>query len=215
VWYPLSIRRATWVWSSVAVMGRPRLPKSRELSAVPIARYFVIVGGALAVLLLIAGWSLPELPDRFPGRPDIIDGATIRIESARKWPEKVVFDTNQPTISPASIDMAPARDLVERLPDERTDQTSVDPLANSMPKPKPDARPIVAYHPPMRARRKRGRAVPSTHVVRVRGPNELQRSVDECCRFELVGGRATSRAASRNRVARRDPWTGWYFPDAN
>jgi hypothetical protein len=27
---------------------------------VPIAKYFVVVGSALAVLLLIAGWSLPE-----------------------------------------------------------------------------------------------------------------------------------------------------------
>ena len=26
----------------------------------PIAKYFVVVGSALAVLLLIAGWSLPE-----------------------------------------------------------------------------------------------------------------------------------------------------------
>jgi len=75
-------------------MGWPGLLKSWELSAVPIARYFVVVGSALAALLLIAGWSLPEPPASFPDRPEIIDRATIRIRSERKWPEKVVLDTS-------------------------------------------------------------------------------------------------------------------------
>lgn len=196
-------------------MGRSRLPKSPELSALPMARYFAVVGGALAVLLLIAGWSLPELPDRFPDRPDSIDAATIRIESARKWPEKVVFDTNQPTISPPSIEAVPTRELVERLPDEKVDRTRVNSLANSMAEPKPDARPIVADHPLMRAKRKRARAAPSAHVARARSPNELQRPTEECCWFEPIDRRAPSRPAARNRVARRDSWTGWHFPEAN
>jgi hypothetical protein len=50
-------------------MGWPGLLKSRELSAVPIARYFVVVGSALAALLLIAGWSLPEPPGEFALTP--------------------------------------------------------------------------------------------------------------------------------------------------
>jgi hypothetical protein len=106
----------------------------------PIARYFVAVGSALAVLLLIAGWSLPELAASFPDRPDIIERAAIRIKSERKWPEKIVLDTNQPTIPPPSIEVTTAQQLVERLPDEMTDQTSVDSVA----KPKPDLRPIDA-----------------------------------------------------------------------
>jgi hypothetical protein len=54
---------------------------SRELSAVPIARYFMVVGSAL-VVLLIAGWSLPEPPSSFSDRPEIIDRATNRIIEA-------------------------------------------------------------------------------------------------------------------------------------
>ena len=177
----------------------------------PIARYFVVVGSALAALLLIAGWSLPEAPASFPDRPEIIERAAIRIKSAHKWPEKVVFDTNQPTFSPPSIEAAPVQQLVERLPDEMTNQTSVGSLA----KPRADARPIDAHRPPARAKRKTARAVPSTRVARVRSSNELQRLGEECCWFEWTDRRATSKAASHKRVARRDSWIGWHFPEAD
>jgi hypothetical protein len=182
---------------------------------VPIARYFMVVGSALVVLLLIAGWSLPEPLPSFPDRPENIDRATIRIKSARKWPEKVVLDTNRPTFSSPSIEVVQAKESVEHLPDEMTDQTSVDSLVKSMAKPKPDARPIIAYHPPMRAKRKKARAVPSTHVARVRSPDELQGLGEACCWFEPTDGRAKSRTGSRKRVARRDSWTGWHFPEAD
>src|SRR4051812_29117252 len=111
-------------------MGQSRSLRLAELTTLPVAGYFGVCGSTLAVLLLIAGWSLPELPDRFPDRPAIIDSASIRIESARKWPEKVVLDTNHSTFLPPSIDMAPARDLVDSLPDEMTDLTSVNSVAN-------------------------------------------------------------------------------------
>lgn len=195
-------------------MGRSRLPKPPEPSALPMATYFVVVGGALAVLLLIAGWSLPELPDRFPDRPSSIDAATIRIKSARKWPEKVVFDANQPTISPPSIEAVPTQTLVERLPDEQTDRTRVDSLTDSITEPEPGARPIVADHPPMRARRKRARTAPPAHVARASNPNELYALGEECCWFESTD-RRRSGAGSHKRVARRDSWAGWHFPEAN
>jgi hypothetical protein len=181
---------------------------------VPIVRYFMVVGSALVFLLLIAGWSLPEPPPSFPDRPEI-DRATIRIRSERKWPEKVVLDTNQPTFSSSSIEVAQAQESVEHLPDEMMDQTSVESLAKSMAKPTPGVRSIVAYHPSMRAKRKKARAVPSTHVARVRSPNELQGLGDACCWFEPTDGRTTSRAGSRKRVARRDSWTGWHLPEVD
>ena len=179
----------------------------------PIARYFVVVGSVLAVLLLIAGWSLPEPPPGFPDRPQIIDRATIRIRSEHKWPEKVVLDTNQPTFSPLSIEVASARQSVEPLPDEITDQTSVDALA----KPNPDARPTDAHHQPARAKRKPARAFPSTHVARTRNRNEQPTlgTGEECCRSEWADRPAISKAASRRRVARRDSWIGWYLPETN
>jgi hypothetical protein len=180
---------------------------------VPIARYFMVVGSALAVLLLIAGWSLPELPDSFPDRPEIIERAAIRIRSERKWPEKVVLDTSQPAIPPPSIEVAPTEQLAARLPDEMTDQTRLDALA----KLNPDARPIDAHRRPARARRKPARAFPPTHVARSRNRNELPTLAtgEECCRSEWADRLKMSKAASRRRVARRDSWIGWHFPEAN
>jgi hypothetical protein len=179
---------------------------------VPIAKYFVVVGSALAVLLLIAGWSLPEHPESFPDRPEVIDRATIRIRSERKWPEKIVLDTNQPTFSPLSIEVAPAQQSVEPLPDEMTDQTGIDAQA----KLNPDAPPIDAHRRPARAKRK-PRAFPSAHVARARNRNEQPAlgTGEECCRFEWADGPALSKSASRKRVARRDSWIGWHFPEAN
>src|SRR5712664_3574246 len=194
-------------------MGWPGLLKSWELSAVPIARYFVVVGSALAAFLLIAGWSLPEPPASFPDRPEIIERAAIRIRSARTWPDKVVLETGQLTIPTPSIEVAPTEQLVARLPDEMTDQTRVDSLA----KLDPDARPIDAHRRPARAKRKPARAFPSTHVARTRNRNEQPTlgTGEECCRFEWADRRATSKAASHKRVARRDSWIGWHFPEAD
>jgi hypothetical protein len=178
---------------------------------VPIARYFVVVGSVLAVLLLITGWSLPEPPESFPDRPEIIDRAAIRIRSARKWPEKVVLDTNQPTFSLPFIEAPPPQQLVEHLPDEMADQTSVDPLA----KPKPQARPIDTHRPPARA--KTARAVPSAHVARSRRRNELVTlgTGEECCWSEWADRRVGSKAASRKRVVPHGSWTDWQFLEIN
>lgn len=195
-------------------MSRPRSLKSQGQSAVPIARYFAVVGCALVVLLLIAGSILPEPADHFPDRAEIIDGAKIRIESARKWPDKVVLDTSQPTFSSPSIDGAQPQERAERLPDETAGQTSVDVAADSLVKQGPDARPIVAHHSQERVRRKRARPAPSAHVARVHSPNRLQGSSQGCCWFDPVDERLASRVASRKRVARRDSWTDWHIPNA-
>ena len=65
----------------------------------PLLRYFVFVGGALLALLLVSNVLLPEVPDAT--RADSgFDKSIIRIHSELKWPERVVFDTNQPTIIP-------------------------------------------------------------------------------------------------------------------
>lgn len=64
----------------------------------PLARYFLYVGGVLLALLFISDAYLPQLPVVVRADPD---RPVIRIHSDRKWPERVVFDTSQPTIIPA------------------------------------------------------------------------------------------------------------------
>lgn len=65
----------------------------------PLARYFLFVGGALLTLLFIADAYLPKPPA--VARVDV-DPPVIRIHSDRKWPERVVFDTSLPTVMTAA-----------------------------------------------------------------------------------------------------------------
>jgi hypothetical protein len=154
---------------------------------------------------------MPEPSPSFRDRPEIIDRAIIRIRSDRKWPEKIVLDTNQPIFRALSIEVEPAQQWADPLPDRMTDQTSVEAPA----KPNPDARPLKAHHKPVRAKSRTARAFLSTHVARARNRNALSRlaSAEECCRSVWADRPEMSKAASRRRVARRD--SGWHFLEAN
>jgi hypothetical protein len=66
----------------------------------PLARYFLVIGGALLALLLIANACLPMLPVAIEASSNPV---TIRIHSEQKLPERVVFDTSLPTIVPQKI----------------------------------------------------------------------------------------------------------------
>jgi hypothetical protein len=63
----------------------------------PIARYFLFVGGVLLALLFISDAVLPQLPVADRASADL---PVIRIHSDRKWPERVVFDTTIPNLAP-------------------------------------------------------------------------------------------------------------------
>jgi hypothetical protein len=64
----------------------------------PLTRYFLWVGGALLALLFVANACLPK-------PPAVAETAEylppIRIQSDRKWPERVVFDASAPHIEVA------------------------------------------------------------------------------------------------------------------
>ena len=66
----------------------------------PLARYFLYVGGALMALLLVVNAALPVLPAAETSQPVATDLSIIRIHSDRKWPERIVFDTTRPTVAP-------------------------------------------------------------------------------------------------------------------
>jgi hypothetical protein len=71
----------------------------------PLRRYFTFVGGALLALLLIANAYLPTLPVA-GGSQLSVDRSIIRIHSDTKWPERVVFDTSRPAITPSQAPVA-------------------------------------------------------------------------------------------------------------
>ena len=57
----------------------------------PLIRYFVVMGGVLLSLLLLADWYLPK-PEATTAVADI-DRSTIRLHSSQRWPEAVRIDT--------------------------------------------------------------------------------------------------------------------------
>ena len=67
----------------------------------PLLRYFLYVGGALLSLILIANLVLPQEP-----LPASLTSATelpaVRIQSDRKLPERIVFDTST-TVATAPV----------------------------------------------------------------------------------------------------------------
>ena len=67
---------------------------------IPLARYFSWVGGALLALLFILDAFLPKPPVAERAEAHL---PVIRIQSDRKWPERIVFDTRVPTLIPKQI----------------------------------------------------------------------------------------------------------------
>jgi hypothetical protein len=78
-------------------LKQARRPEEQHL---PLAQYFLRVGGVLLALLLALDAYLPKLPVADRAQADLL---VIRIHSDRKWPERVVFDTRPPAIIPAHV----------------------------------------------------------------------------------------------------------------
>lgn len=64
----------------------------------PLARYFLYVGGVLLTLVFILDACLTKLPVMERAH---VNSPIIRIHSDRKWPESIVLDTTLPTVVPA------------------------------------------------------------------------------------------------------------------
>ena len=70
----------------------------------PLTRYFLFVGGVLLALLFISGAMLPKLP--MAESADLgIEKSSLKINSDRKWPERIVFDASIPALVPAQATM--------------------------------------------------------------------------------------------------------------
>lgn len=82
----------------------------------PVVRYFLYVGGVLLALLFLFDATQPKLPvaERTTTNTAAIDMPVpgLRIQSDRKWPEKIVFDTSLPTMVPAPVVQAAAAEPV-------------------------------------------------------------------------------------------------------
>ena len=66
----------------------------------PVARYFLFVGGVLLALLLAIDALVPQQAVVASQAAPSVDKTVVRIRSDQKLPERVVYDTSLPTIVP-------------------------------------------------------------------------------------------------------------------
>jgi hypothetical protein len=154
---------------------------------VPIARYFMFVGGTLAALLFIPGWLLPPPRGTFADQSVALDKAVIRIKSARKWPEKVILDTSQLTITPPAVMDPTAIQSSIPLPSNKApDQPSLKATVLL----KPDTQP--AHHSTPQSKFRLARTARSRRVAR--GPIARRRTAvgGDCCQFGWLDSGQTS-----------------------
>lgn len=71
----------------------------------PVARYFLYVGGVLLALLFVIDALAPREPVVASDGAPAIERPVVRISSTQKLPERVVYDTSLPTIVPATSNM--------------------------------------------------------------------------------------------------------------
>ena len=88
----------------------------------PVARYFLFVGGVLLVLLFAFDSLAPKQVAVASNAADSSNKTMVRIRSDQKPPERVVYDTSLPTIVPpapgtqlAAVPAAPAADAQVRV----------------------------------------------------------------------------------------------------
>ncbi|MGJ4996909.1 hypothetical protein ACQR0Z_20970 [Bradyrhizobium sp. HKCCYLS3077] len=89
----------------------------------PILRYFLFVGGALLALLVLADSVLPSVP-----LPTTLTSASelppVRIQSTRKWPERIVMDT-------AAVVPASASEKLAKVEQHAQPAAAVEPAKSS------------------------------------------------------------------------------------
>jgi hypothetical protein len=69
-------------------------------TSMPVARYFLFVGGVLLALLFALDAFAPQQVAVASNSAASIDKTVVRIRSDQKPPERVVYDTSLPTIVP-------------------------------------------------------------------------------------------------------------------
>ena len=170
----------------------------------PIARYFIFVGGTLAALLFIPGWLLPERPAMFAAQSVAFDRAVIRIKSAHKWPEKVILDTNQLTVKPSVIMYPPAvQPSIPPPSDKVPAQSNLEAMALF----KPDTQPTTINHSTRQIKRGVSRTGRSRRVAKGPVTNRRTEMGGGCCRFGWVdSGQSSSRAMPPRRAASSWPF---------
>ena len=172
----------------------------------PIASYFIFVGGTLAALLFIAGRCLPA-PPAMPANSRWPSSERSSGSSLRAWPEKVVLDTSRPTITTTAGEEPSAVKSVQLLSDEAETQSNLGAIAQV----KPVTQPAAVDRPTLQVKRRAARTARSKGRITRR----LARAEADggCCQFGWIdNGQAISNAVPRGTPRRHGPWGDWRSP---
>jgi hypothetical protein len=110
-------------------------------------------------MLFIADWYLPSTSSQTFFREAQVDKSIIRIKSAHKWPEAIVFDTSLATIVPPPLPVLAEAPVINQ-PREALAQ-----LNSPLPK-------ASEYRAPVRVKRKVAKQARPTRMAAYRAPQE-------------------------------------------
>ncbi|MBR0872765.1 hypothetical protein JQ633_20550 [Bradyrhizobium tropiciagri] len=169
----------------------------------PVARYFLFVGGVLLALLFAVDALVPQgaiVASTSLSSPGI-DKSTVRIHSTQKLPERVVYDTSLPTIVPTQVNAmaaaAPAsaqsrvRDtFAQFIPGDRNDASNK-PAAEAKvaeAKPEPQTQPAPKKHKVARSRPHQPTQLQPTRYAQPGFYQQPYRVAQQQQRFGFFGG---------------------------
>jgi hypothetical protein len=99
----------------------------------PWLRYFVFMGGALLALLFGADAFSPKETAANAQVAAEAERPTLRIRSDQKWPERIVIDTSQPTVSPLPAPVTATAPAPKAVADVDTTTASLEAFAQVRP----------------------------------------------------------------------------------
>jgi hypothetical protein len=153
-------RLAAYIRATPVTRDFGRSKNRAVTNQVPLGRYFLFVGSLLLGMLFIADWYLPSASSQIFFREARVDKSIIRIKSAHKWPEPIVFDISLPTIVPPPLPVLAKAPVISQ-PREALAQ-----LNSPLPK-------ASEYRAPVRVKRKVAKqARPTRMAAAYRAPAE-------------------------------------------
>ena len=146
----------------------------------PVARYFLFVGGVLLALLFAVDALVPQQAVVASQATPSVDKTVVRIRSDQKPPERVVYDTSLPTIVPpraataqAVAPSVPAAASADASAQARVRETFAQFVPAEAKKPEPQRkRKVAKSRPPMQiAQQRQMRVAQQSHFGFFGGPS--------------------------------------------
>jgi hypothetical protein len=151
----------------------------------PVARYFLFVGGVLLALLVAIDALVPQQAVVASQAAPSVNKTVVRIRSDQKLPERVVYDTSLPTIvpppsmtaqavAPPAPAAAPASPLADATAQARVRETFAQFVPGEAKKPEPQVqrkRKVAKSRPPMQLAQPQMRVAQQSHFGFFGGSN--------------------------------------------